>query len=101
MREQTAQGRIYSRGRRWDDRLTRASLGWLEVNESAAVFGLLACLALLSLGLITNIAFGVSIVYAFPIALSPWLFGRWVGVATGAFAICAALTAAIVQHRRR
>ncbi|HXA43494.1 MAG TPA: HAMP domain-containing sensor histidine kinase [Candidatus Solibacter sp.] len=100
MSEQTAQGRIYSRGRRWDDRLTRASLGWLEVNESAAVFGMLACLALLSLGLISNITYGVSIVYAFPIALSTWLFGRWVGVATGAFAICAAITVAIVQHGR-
>jgi len=57
------------RGRRWDDRLTLASLGFLKINESAAVFGMLVCLVLLSLGLIANISFGISIIYAFPIAV--------------------------------
>ncbi len=88
------------RGRRWDDRLTLASLGFLKINESAAVFGMLACLVLLSLALLANISFGVSIMYAFPIAVSVWLFGRWVGVATGTFAICAVIIVGVVQHQR-
>jgi signal transduction histidine kinase len=100
MSEQTARRAISPRGRRWDDRLTLASLGFLEIKESAAVFGMLICLMLLSLALLANISFGVSIIYAFPIALSVWLFGRWVGVATGAFAIFAVVIVGLVEHQR-
>src|ERR1035437_10986622 len=100
MSEQTARRTISPRGRRWDDRLTLASLGFLKINESAAVFGMLVCLVLLSLGLMANISFGVSIMYALPIAVSVWLFGRWVGVATGAFAICAVIIVGVVEHPR-
>jgi signal transduction histidine kinase len=100
MTEQTARRAISPRGRRWDDRLTLASLGFLEINESAAVFGMLVVLVLLSLALLANISFGVSLIYAFPIAISVWLFGRWVGVATGAFAICAVIIVGVVEHQR-
>ncbi len=100
MNEHTARRVMSPRGRRWDDRLTLASLGFLKINESAAVFGMLACLVLLSLALLANISFGVSIMYAFPIAVSVWLFGRWVGVATGTFAICAVIIVGVVQHQR-
>jgi signal transduction histidine kinase len=100
MSEHTARRAISPRGRRWDDRLTLASLGFLEINESAAVFGMLVCLLLLSLALMANINFGVSLIYAFPIAISVWLFGRWVGVATGTFAICAVIIVGVVENQR-
>jgi signal transduction histidine kinase len=55
------------------------SLSRLETKESAAVFGLIACLILFSLALASEIAYGLSVLYAFPIGLSAWFFGRWVG----------------------
>jgi signal transduction histidine kinase len=87
------------RGRRWDDRLTFLSLGRLEMNESVAVFGLVSCLVLFSLALTSDIAYGLSVLYAFPIGLSAWLFGRWVGAAMGGFAVVSFATVAVVQRQ--
>ena len=87
------------RGRRWDDRFTFLSLGRLDMNESAAVFGLVSCLILFSLALASDIAYGLSVLYAFPIGLSAWLFGRWVGAAMAGFAVVSFATVAVVQRQ--
>jgi signal transduction histidine kinase len=87
------------RGRRWDDRFTSLSLGRLEMNESAVVLGLVSCLVLFSLALASDIAYGLGFLYAFSIGLSAWFFGRWVGAATGAFAVVSSVTvAAVMRH---
>ncbi|MDQ6748138.1 MAG: hypothetical protein M3010_08565, partial [Candidatus Dormibacteraeota bacterium] len=58
-----------------------SSLRLVAADESAAViFGVTACLVLLSIALLVNVAYGVIILYAFPIAMSAWLFGRWIGI---------------------
>lgn len=56
------------------------SLRLVAGDESAAVlFGVVACLILLSVALLVNVAYGLIILYAFPIAMSAWLLGRWIG----------------------
>jgi two-component system phosphate regulon sensor histidine kinase PhoR len=87
-------------GRRWDDRVTFLALGRLEMAEPAAVFGLIACLALFSLALAAQVIYGVAVIYAFPIALSAWFFGRWVGGAMGAFAVVGYIVVAISTNQR-
>jgi signal transduction histidine kinase len=87
-------------GRRWDDRVTYLALGRLEMAEPAAVFGLVACLVLFSLALAAQVIYGVAVIYAFPIALSAWFFGRWVGGAMGAFALVAYIMVAVATNQR-
>jgi signal transduction histidine kinase len=87
-------------GRRWDDRVTFLALGRLEMAEPAAVFGLVACLVVFSLALAAQVVYAVAVIYAFPIALAAWFFGRWVGAATGIFALVAYLMVAISTKQR-
>src|ERR1700704_2987223 len=87
-------------GRRWDDRGTFLTLGRLEMAEPAAVFGLVACLVLFSLALAAQVVYGVAVMYAFPIALSAWFFGRWVGGAMGAFALVAYIVVTVATNQR-
>ena len=62
------------------------------------VFGMVACLVLLSLALVVDMGFGVILLYAFPIALGAWLFGRWVGILMTAFAVLSSVLVGISQH---
>jgi signal transduction histidine kinase len=57
------------------------------------VFGLIACMLLLSVATLTDLQFSVAIFYALPIALAAWLFGRWVGA--GVVLLCVVSTSAI------
>ena len=97
---QAATGTDVPGGRRWDDRVTYLALGRLEMAEPAAVFGLVACLVLFSLALAAQVIYGVAVIYAFPIALSAWFFGRWVGSAMGAFAVVAYVVVTISTNQR-
>jgi signal transduction histidine kinase len=98
--DSTATGADVPVGRRWDDRVTFLALGRLEMAEPAAVFGLIACLVLFSLALAAQVTYGVAVIYAFPIALSAWFFGRWVGGAMGAFALVGYMVVAVSTKQR-
>jgi signal transduction histidine kinase len=98
--EQGSVGMDVPGGRRRDDRVTFLALGRMEMAEPAAVFGLVACLMLFSLALAAQVMYEVAVIYAFPIALSAWFFGRWVGTAMGAFALVAYLVVAVATNQR-
>src|ERR1700737_973602 len=83
----------------WYDRFRLRPLTRVEMNGSAAVFGLVACLMLFSLALASDIYLGLGVLYAFPIGLSAWFFGRWVGAAMGAFAVIAFVTVALATRQ--
>jgi signal transduction histidine kinase len=69
-------------------------------DESASViFGVLACLILLSAALVVNVTFGVIILYAFPILMSSWFFGRWIGIGVAGFAVLGMVSVAVIGHR--
>jgi signal transduction histidine kinase len=68
-------------------------------EAAAVVFGMTACLILLSVALLANIVFGLIILYAFPIAMAAWLFGRWIGIGVAGFAVLGAVTSALVGRR--
>ena len=69
------------------------------VDDSATVvFGLIACLLLLSAAMVADLDFSVAIFYAIPIALAAWLFGRWIGVGVTAFSVVATTSVAILAH---
>ncbi|HEV3232629.1 MAG TPA: ATP-binding protein [Candidatus Dormibacteraeota bacterium] len=61
--------------------------------------GAIACLTLLSLAFLAQLGLGVSILYAFPVALACWLFGRWVGLAFTAGALVAMVTAEVATSQ--
>ena len=72
----------------------------VAADESAAViFGVTACLILLSVAFFVNVAYGVIILYAFPIALGSWMFGRWIGIGTALFAVLATVSVAFLGQR--
>ena len=100
MNERAPTKAVVPQGRRWDDRVTTLALGRLEMEDSAAVFGLVACLVLFSLALGADIVYDVVVIYAFPIALAAWFFGRWVGGAMGAFALVAHVAVALATNQR-
>ncbi|MFN2462651.1 MAG: ATP-binding protein [Candidatus Dormibacteria bacterium] len=76
------------------------SLRLVAADESAAVvFGVTACLILLSVAFLVNVAYGVIILYAFPIAMTSWLFGRWMGAGVAAFAVLGTVLVAVVGQR--
>jgi len=77
-----------------------SSLRLVAADESAAViFGATACLILLSVALMVNAAYGVIILYAFPIAMAAWLFGRWIGVGVALFAVLGTISVAALGGR--
>ncbi|MFN2466291.1 MAG: ATP-binding protein [Candidatus Dormibacteria bacterium] len=77
-----------------------SSLRLVAADESAGViFGVTACLVLLSVALAVNVAYGVIILYAFPIAMSAWLFGRWIGIGVAGFAVLGMVSVAVVGRR--
>src|ERR1700730_9444214 len=98
--DSSAAGTDVPGGRRRDDRVTLLALGGMEMAEPAAVFGLVACLVLFSLALAAQVIYGVAVIYAFPIALSAWFFGRWVGGAMGAFALVAYVVVTVATNQR-
>ncbi|MGI8608385.1 MAG: ATP-binding protein [Candidatus Dormibacteria bacterium] len=76
------------------------SLRLVAADESASViFGVVACMVLLSMALFVNAAYGVIILYAFPVAMAAWLFGRWIGIGVAGFAVLGTISVAIVGHR--
>ena len=78
-----------------------AALRLVAPDESAAViFGATACLVLLSVALLVNVAYGVIILYAFPIAMASWLFGRWIGIGVALFAVLGTVSVALVGHKQ-
>jgi signal transduction histidine kinase len=72
----------------------------VAADESAAVlFGATACMILLSVALVVNVAYGVIILYAFPIAMAAWLFGRWIGIGVALFAVLGTLSISVIGQR--
>lgn len=76
------------------------SLRLVAADESASViFGVVACMVILSIALFVNAVYGVIILYAFPVAMAAWLFGRWIGIGVATFAVIGTVTVALVGHR--
>ena len=77
-----------------------SNLRLVAADESASViFGVVAVLVLLSVALFINVAYGVVILYAFPVAMASWLFGRWLGIGVSAFAVVGTITVGLIGHR--
>ncbi|GAC1331920.1 MAG: hypothetical protein NVSMB17_10430 [Candidatus Dormibacteria bacterium] len=77
-----------------------SSIRLVAADESAAViFGATACLILLSVALLVNVAYGVIILYAFPIAMASWLFGRWLGIGVAIFAVLGTVSVSVLGQR--
>ncbi|HEY8741011.1 MAG TPA: GAF domain-containing sensor histidine kinase [Candidatus Dormibacteraeota bacterium] len=77
-----------------------SSLRLVPADESASVIlGATVCLTLLSMALVVNVAYGVIILYAFPIAMSAWLFGRWIGIGVAGFAVLGMISVALIAKR--
>lgn len=74
----------------------------LQFDDGAlVVFGMIACLILLSVAFLIDLVFSVAIFYAFPIALAAWLFGRWPGVGAAAVAVSATVGVGIFHDPAR
>jgi signal transduction histidine kinase len=77
-----------------------SNLRLVAADESASViFGVAGCLVLLSVALFFNVAYGVVILYAFPVAMAAWLYGRWIGLGVAGFAVLGTVAVALVGHR--
>ena len=77
-----------------------SNLRLVAADESASViFGVTAVLVLLSVALFVNVAYGVIILYAFPVAMAAWLFGRWLGIGVAGFAVLGTVSVAVIGHR--
>jgi len=75
-------------------------LRMVAADDSASViFSAMACLVLLSVALFMNVTYGVIILYAFPVAMAAWLFGRWIGIGVATFAVLGTVTVAVLGHR--
>lgn len=62
------------------------------------VFGLIACMLLLSIATLTDLQFSVAIFYALPIALAAWLFGRWIGAGVILFSVVSTASVQLFAH---
>jgi signal transduction histidine kinase len=69
-------------------------------HAGTVVFGLIACLLLLSVASVADLVSRTAILYTIPIALAAWVLGRWLAAAVTGFAIASSVAIALFAHHQ-